>query len=196
MSEQRNDNNHEEQAIKRIEALLFAAPGLTSVDQLAQATKMKKREVEAALVALRTHYSELHGIRLQEVNGQYQLVTAPEYATDIEAFLGLEITSRLTQAALEALAIVAYKQPTTRPEIDSIRGVNSDGVVRSLLSKGLIEELGRSEAPGRPILYGITPEFLQHFGLEGLDQLPEIDFEALFSSPQEAEADERRLLKD
>lgn len=196
MSEQRNGNNHEEQAVKRIEALLFAAPGLTSVDQLAQATKMKKREVEAALVALRTHYSELHGIRLQEVNGQYQLVTAPEYATDIEAFLGLEVTSRLTQAALEALAIVAYKQPTTRPEIDSIRGVNSDGVVRSLLSKGLIEELGRSEAPGRPILYGITPEFLQHFGLEGLDQLPEIDFEALFSSPQEAEADERRLLKD
>jgi segregation and condensation protein B len=196
MSEQRNDNNYEEQAVKRIEALLFAAPGLTSVDQLAQATKMKKREVEAELVALRTHYSELHGIRLQEVNGQYQLVTAPEYATDIEAFLGLEITSRLTQAALEALAIVAYKQPTTRPEIDSIRGVNSDGVVRSLLSKGLIEELGRSEAPGRPILYGITPEFLQHFGLEGLDQLPEIDFEALFSSPQEAEADERRLLKD
>lgn len=196
MSEQRNDNNNEEQAVKRIEALLFAAPGLTSVDQLTQATKMKKREVEAALVALRTHYSELHGIRLQEVNGQYQLVTAPEYATDIEAFLGLEVTSRLTQAALEALAIVAYKQPTTRPEIDSIRGVNSDGVVRSLLSKGLIEELGRSEAPGRPILYGITPEFLQHFGLEGLDQLPEIDFEALFSSPQEAEADERRLLKD
>lgn len=196
MSEQRNDNNNEEQAVKRIEALLFAAPGLTSVEQLTQATKMKKREVEAALVALRTHYSELHGIRLQEVKGQYQLVTAPEYATDIEAFLGLEITSRLTQAALEALAIVAYKQPTTRPEIDSIRGVNSDGVVRSLLSKGLIEELGRSEAAGRPILYGITPEFLQHFGLEGLDQLPEIDFEALFSSPQEAEADERRLLKD
>ena len=196
MSEQRNDNNHEEQAVKRIEALLFAAPGLTSVDQLTQATKMKKTDVEAALNALRTHYSELHGICLQEVNGQFQLVTAPEFATDIEAFLGLEVTSRLTQAALEALAIVAYKQPTTRPEIDSIRGVNSDYVVRSLLSKGLIEELGRSEAPGRPILYGITPEFLQHFGLEELDQLPEIDFEALFSSPQEAEADERRLLKD
>jgi len=196
MSEQRNDNNYEEQAVKRIEALLFAAPGLTSVDQLTQATKMKKTDVEAALNALRTHYSELHGICLQEVNGQFQLVTAPEFATDIEAFLGLEVTSRLTQAALEALAIVAYKQPTTRPEIDSIRGVNSDYVVRSLLSKGLIEELGRSEAPGRPILYGITPEFLQHFGLEELDQLPEIDFEALFSSPQEAEADERRLLKD
>jgi len=91
---------------------------------------------------------------------------------------------------------VADKQPTTRPEIDSIRGVNSDGVLKSLLSKGLIEELGRSDAPGRPILYGVTPDFLQHFGLEGLDQLPDIDFEAMFSTPKEAGADERKLLKD
>ncbi len=196
MTELLNDTKNQQEVVKRIEALLFAAPGLTSVDQLAQATKLKKKEIETALVTLRTHYSNLHGIRLQEVNAQFQLVTAPEYATDIEAFLGLEVTSRLTQAALEALAIIAYKQPTTRPEIDSIRGVNSDGVVKSLLSKGLIEELGRSEAPGRPILYGVTPDFLQHFGLEGLDQLPDIDFEAMFSTPTEAEADERKLLKD
>jgi len=196
MSNLLNEADNQQEAVKRIEALLFAAPGLTSVDQLAQATKLKRKEVEAALLMLKAHYTDLHGIRLQEVKGQYQLITAPEYATDIEAFLGLEVTSRLTQAALEALAIVAYKQPTTRPEIDSIRGVNSDGVVKSLLSKGLIEELGRSEAPGRPILYGITPEFLQHFGLEGLDQLPQIDFETMFSTPAEVEADERRLLKD
>ena len=196
MTELLNDTKNQQEVVKRIEALLFAAPGLTSVDQLAQATKLKKKEIETALVTLRAHYSDLHGIRLQEVNAQFQLVTAPEYATDIEAFLGLEVTSRLTQAALEALAIIAYKQPTTRPEIDSIRGVTSDGVVKSLLSKGLIEELGRSEAPGRPILYGVTPDFLQHFGLEGLDQLPEIDFEAMFNTPADAEADERRLLKD
>jgi len=196
MSNLLNEADNQQEAVKRIEALLFAAPGLTSVDQLAQATKLKRIEVEAALLMLKAHYTDLHGIRLQEVKGQFQLITAPEYATDIEAFLGLEVTSRLTQAALEALAIVAYKQPTTRPEIDSIRGVNSDGVVKSLLSKGLIEELGRSEAPGRPILYGITPEFLQHFGLEGLDQLPQIDFETMFSTPAEVEADERRLLKD
>ena len=196
MSELLNETKNQQEAVKRIEALLFAAPGLTSVDQLAQATKMKRKDVEVAMVTLRTHYSELHGIRLQEVKGQFQLITAPEFAADIEAFLGLEVTARLTQAALEALAIIAYKQPTTRPEIDSIRGVNSDGVVKSLLSKGLIEELGRSEAPGRPIFYGVTPEFLQHFGLEGLDQLPEIDFEAMFNTPAEAEADERRLLKD
>lgn len=190
------DDHIKLEATRRIEALLFAAPGLTGVDELTQATGLKKKEVEAALSELRAHYSECHGIRLQEVKGQYQLVTAPEYALDIEAFLGLEVTSRLTQAALEALAIVAYKQPTTRPEIDSIRGVNSDGVLKSLLSKGLIEELGRSEAPGRPILYGVTPDFLQHFGLEGLNQLPEIDFEALFSSSTVAEAEERKLLKD
>lgn len=196
MSELGNGNISPDEIMKRIEALLFAAPGLTSVDQLAQATKLKKKDIENALDRLKAHYSEFHGIRLQEVKGQFQLVTAPEFATDIEAFLGLEVTSRLTQAALEALAIIAYKQPTTRPEIDSIRGVNSDGVVRSLLSKGLIEELGRSEAPGRPILYGVTPDFLQHFGLEGLDQLPEIDFEAMFSSPTEAEEAEGRLLKD
>lgn len=196
MSNLLNEADNQQEAVKRIEALLFAAPGLTGVDQLAQATKLKRKEVEAALLMLKAHYTDLHGIRLQEVKGQFQLITAPEYATDIEAFLGLEVTSRLTQAALEALAIVAYKQPTTRPEIDSIRGVNSDGVVKSLLSKGLIEELGRSEAPGRPILYGITPEFLQHFGLEGLDQLPQIDFETMFSTPAEVEADERRLLKD
>ena len=151
---------------------------------------------EQVLQDLKTHYSEMHGIRLQEVKGQFQLMTAPEFAVDIETFLGLEVTSRLTQAALEALAIVAYKQPVTRPEIDSIRGVNSDGVLKSLLSKGLIEELGRSDAPGRPILYGTTPDFMQHFGLESMDQLPEIDFESLFSTEADAEGEDRKLLKD
>lgn len=183
-------------ALMKIEALLFAAPGLTSVEQLMQATGMKRKEVETALVELKQHYTEMHGIRLQEINGQYQLMTAPEFANEIDVFLGLDVTSRLTQAALEALAIVAYKQPTTRPEIDSIRGVNSDGVVKSLLSKGLIEELGRSEAPGRPILYGVTPDFLQHFGLESLSALPEIDFEALLGPDKDQESEDGKLLKD
>jgi len=98
---------------------------------------------------------------------------------DLMAFLGLEATSTLSQAALETLAIIAYKQPVTRPEVDVIRGVNSDGVMRTLLSKGLIEELGRAETPGRPIYYGTSPEFMQYFGLESLDALPFIDFDAL-----------------
>lgn len=196
MSEYSNEKNNGREAAKRIEALLFAAPGLTSIDQLGQVTGLTKKEIENALAEIRSHYGEMHGIRLQEIKGQFQLVTAPEYASEIETFLGLEMTSRLTQAALEALAIIAYKQPTTRPEIDSIRGVNSDGVLKSLLSKGLIEELGRSEAPGRPILYGLSPDFYQHFGLESLDQLPEIDFESLFGGQSDAEAEDRKLLKD
>jgi segregation and condensation protein B len=93
--------------------------------------------------------------------------------------LELEVSSTLSQAALEALAIVAYKQPITRPEVDMIRGVNSDSVMRTLLSKGLIEELGRADTPGRPIYYGTSSEFLQYFGLETIDALPFIDFEVL-----------------
>ena len=80
--------------------------------------------------------------------------------------------SRLSRAALEALAIVAYQQPVTRPGVDAVRGVNSDGVIKSLLSKGLLQEAGRAEGPGRPILYGTTPQFLQHFGLNSLSELP------------------------
>jgi len=181
---------------KALEALLFAAPGLSSVEQLSQALNVSRSEVEQSLEALSAHLTLEHGLRLQKIKNQYQLITAPEHAEMIEKFLGLEVTSRLTQAALEVLAIVAYKQPTTRPEIDSIRGVNSDGVVKSLLAKGLIEELGRSEAIGRPILYGVTNEFFQHFGLESLDQLPAVDLEGLFAAKPSAETEETRLLKD
>ena len=179
-----------------LEALLFAAPGLSSIEQLSQALNVSKSEVEKSLEALSSHLTSEHGLRLQKIKNQYQLITAPEHAEMIEKYLGLEVTSRLTQAALEVLAIVAYKQPATRPEIDSIRGVNSDGVVKSLLSKGLIEELGRSEAIGRPILYGVTNEFFQHFGLESLDQLPAVDLEGLFTPKPSQETEETRLLKD
>ena len=190
------DTNLLNPTTQALEALLFAAPGLSSVDQLSQALNVSKVEVEKSLEALSNHLSSFHGLRLQKIKNQCQLISAPEHAEKIEKFLGLEITSRLTQASLEVLAIVAYKQPTTRPEIDSIRGVNSDGVVKSLLSKGLIEELGRSEAIGRPILYGVTNEFFQHFGLESLDQLPAVDLEGLFATKPSAETEETRLLKD
>ena len=104
-----------------------------------------------------------------------QLTTAPETSEAIERFLGLEATTRLSRAALEALSIIAYQQPVTRPQVDSVRGVNSDGVMRSLLSKGLIQEGGRADGPGRPILYSTTPEFLQHFGLNSLNELPPLE---------------------
>ncbi len=189
-------NTFMNETTQALEALLFAAPGLSSIEQLSQALSVSKTEVEKSLESLSAHLSMEHGLRLQKIKNQYQLITAPEHGEMIEKFLGLEITSRLTQAALEVLAIVAYKQPATRPEIDSIRGVNSDGVVKSLLSKGLIEELGRSEAIGRPILYGVTNEFFQHFGLESLDQLPVVDLEGLLTPKPSQETEEMRLLKD
>ena len=175
--------------LKRLEALLFAAPALSSVDQLAQGLNLAKAEVVSLLDILSTNYEMNSGLRLQKVKNQYQMVSAPEYGRDIENFLGLEFTSRLTQAALEALAIIAYKQPATRPEIDAIRGVNSDTVIKSLLTKGLIEELGRSEAAGRQILYGVTEDFLHHFGLESIDKLPTVDLEGILHPADIAAAD-------
>ena len=123
------------------------------------------------------------------------MTSAPEAAEAIETFLGLEATSRLSSAALEALAIIAYQQPVTRPQVDSIRGVNSDGVMKNLLHKGLIQEVGRAEGPGRPILYSTTPEFLGHFGLTSLEKLPPLNLDELTIHNENGE-ESNHLLKD
>ncbi len=175
-----DDQNQISTNIAKIEALLFVSSGLVSVNQLAKALELSETDVEHLLADLESHYKEYgHGLRLMRVKSRVQLTTAPDLSETLETFLGLETTSTLSQAALETLAIIAYKQPVTRPEVDVIRGVNSDAVMRTLLSKGLIEELGRAETAGRPIYYGTSAEFLQYFGLESLDTLPFIDFEAL-----------------
>ncbi len=164
--------------IAKLEALLFVAPGSVTSHQLAQALDLPVVEIEKGLQELENRYSlnkELYGLRLQIHKDRYQLTSAPEAAIFIEKFLGLETSSHLSRAALEALAIIAYKQPVTRPQIDSIRGVNSDGVLKNLLNKGLIQEIGRAEAPGRPILYSSTSEFLQYFGLNSIDELPPLE---------------------
>lgn len=161
-----------------LEALLFVAPGTVTSSQLAEALQRKPEEIDAALQCLAKTYDAGRGIRLQSFGGRHQLTTAPELAPLIEKFLGLEATARLSRAALEALAIIAYRQPITRPGIDAIRGVNSDGVLKNLLIKGLVQEVGRAEGPGRPILYGVTSEFLQHFGLSSLKELPVFDEDA------------------
>ena len=164
----------------RLEALLFVAPGPVTPSQLAAALEITVEEIERGLVYLEAMYENYRlerGLRLQHHKDRYQLTSAPEAAISIERFLGLEESSRLSRAALETLAIVAFQQPVTRPQIDAIRGVNSDGVIKTLLSRGLIGELGRSEAVGRPILYGTTPEFLQYFGLNSIDSLPAIKLE-------------------
>jgi segregation and condensation protein B len=164
----------------KIEALLFVSSGLISIYQLSKALEITESEVEAHLAELDAHYKkDGHGLRLMRVKSRVQITTAPNLSKTIETFLGLEVSSTLSQAALEVLAIVAYKQPITRPEVDVVRGVNSDSVMRTLLSKGLIEELGRADTPGRPIYYGTSPEFLQYFGLETLDALPFIDFDEM-----------------
>lgn len=161
----------------RIEALLFVASTAVSPNQLAAVLDETPHQIEKALERLATSQGS-RGIRLQRTAQGVQLTTAPETAKEVGKFLQLEETSRLTRASLEALAIIAYEQPVTRPQIDSIRGVNSDSVLRTLLRHGLVEEVGRTEGPGRPILYATTPDFLSHFGLASLNDLPTLDIEA------------------
>ena len=157
-----------------IEALLFVADEPTSVERLAQVLMTDEATVEGALALLQEQTAS-RGLRLQRKGQRVQWVTAPEAAGVIERFLGLDLSSRLSPAALETLAIVAYRQPATRADVDAVRGVNSDSVLRSLVTKGLIEEVGRLEQAGRPILYGVTFEFLQHFGLTALTDLPPLE---------------------
>ncbi len=160
-----------------LEAVLFVASGPVSLDRLAKTLEVPITAVSTLLRSLENDYHP-RGLRLQWSGNDVQLTTAPTTSVVVERFLGLEVTSRLSQAALETVAIVAYMQPMTRPQVDQIRGVNSDGALRTLLSKGLIEEVGRSEGPGRPILYGTTPLFLQHFGLTAVTELPPLPTKA------------------
>jgi len=176
----------------QIEALLFVAPGAVTISQLSTALGEDNRTIENELEVLENQYIN-RGIRLQRHRGRIQLVTAPEIAQIIELFLGLEATTTLSQAALEALSIIAYQQQITRPQVDSIRGVNSDGVMKTLLSKGLIQEVGRAEGPGRPFLYSTTPEFLGYFGLTSLDELPPL---ALDTHNSQNNSEKNGVLKD
>jgi len=161
-----------------LEALLFVSAEPAAPSQLAAALEVSVTDVETGLDELAAAF-RTRGLRLQRHAGRVQLTTAPEAAELVERFLGLETTSHLSRAALETLAIIAYQQPVTRPQVDAVRGVNSDGVMKSLLGKGLIQEFGRTEGPGRPILYGTTPDFLQHFGLSSLNELPPLNLSIL-----------------
>lgn len=168
-----------------LEALLFIAPVPVTPGQMATVLGVSTHQIEIAiseLDALYTESGDKRGLRIRLHRGRIQLTTAPQASATIEKFLGLDSTTRLSHAALEALAIIAYQEPVTRPQIDAIRGVNSDGVLKNLLSKGLIQEVGRADAPGRPFLYSITTDFLGHFGLSSLDELPPLE-----KSPEEIE---------
>jgi segregation and condensation protein B len=171
MSDLQSNSTHETSLAAKIEAMLFVSAEPVPVAQLAAALDVTASVVERGLKELDDSLVT-RGLLLQRNAGRVQLTTAPELAPLIELFLGLEATTHLSRAALETLAIIAYQQPCTRPQIDSIRGVNSDGMLKSLLSKGLVQESGRTDGPGRPILYSTSPEFLQHFGLSSIIELP------------------------
>jgi len=157
-----------------VESLLFVAEGPVPIASLARALEVDVQQIEAALDELKQEYST-RGFRLQRFRDKVQLVTAPESAPAIEKFLGVDGSGHLSAAALETLAIIAYRQPITRPAIEAVRGVNCDGVIQTLVSRGLIQEVGRQETAGRPILYATTFEFLQHFGLRGVEDLPPLE---------------------
>ena len=162
--------------IAALESLLFVSDEAVEPAQLARALGLAPGEVEEGLQALDAAYrAGNRGLRLQTRNGRYQLVTAPEAANLIETFLNLDATSKLSAPALETLAVVAYRQPVTRAQIEAVRGVDCSGVLRSLLQRGLLEEVGRLDAPGRPVLYGVTDLFMHHFGLTALHELPPLE---------------------
>jgi segregation and condensation protein B len=159
-----------------LESLLFVAGEPAPVERLAEALEQPVDVVERALAMLAESLQH-RGIRLQRHHDRVQLVTMPEAADVIEVYLGLDLTTKLSRAALETLAIIAYRQPITRPQIEAIRGVSSDGVIRTLLHRGLIQELGRLDTAGRPVLFGTTPDFLNYFGISSLDELPPLEDE-------------------
>ncbi len=175
------DKKHKLGLSALVEAILFVSPEPITSAQIATLLDVTPRVVNNALEELDALYQG-RGIRLQNHKNKIQITSAPEAAPVLEKMLELETTSTLSQAALEALSIIAYQQPITRPQIDSIRGVNSDGVLRTLLNKGLIDDVGRAEGPGRPILYSTTSEFLKHFGLSSYEELPPLNFEEIEES--------------
>lgn len=161
-----------------VEAFILVSDGPVAVETLARALERDQPEVEAALQQLERDYAA-RGIRVQRMRDRVQFVSAPEVAEQVQKFLGLDTSPRLSPASLETLAIIAYRQPITRPQIESIRGVNCDGVVHTLLARSLIEPVGQLETVGHPTLYATTFEFLQYFGLTALDQLPPLPAEMM-----------------
>jgi len=165
----------EDQELKSaIEAILFIAGTPLSLDRFKNLFEDATQEqIEAQLAALRHDYDgRSAGIMLAEIAGGYQLATRPELAAWLRKFRSVKVSTRLSKPALETLAIVAYKQPITRTEAEAIRGVNIGGIMRNLIERRLVKIVGKKDVPGKPMLYGTTPEFLQYFGLKDLSALP------------------------
>ncbi len=157
-----------------VEAVLFASDAPLTADEIARADEtLDEDKVEEALQALRAEYDDAHrAFEVVEVAEGYQILTRPEFATYLERFDNVPRPSRLSGPALETLAIIAYRQPLGRLEVEYIRGVGASGVIRTLQERGLIDVVGRGEGLGRPLLYGTTQQFLEHFGFRSLEDLP------------------------
>ncbi|OGW22339.1 MAG: SMC-Scp complex subunit ScpB [Nitrospirae bacterium GWC2_46_6] len=159
-----------------VEALLFAAGEPVALSALVKTTEINEADIKRLMAGLISEYKERNsGIIIAEIADGYQMVTNPDFSLFVKKFKNINQTNKLSSPALETLAITAYKQPITKLEIDQLRGVNSDGAVKSLLDKRLIKIVGKKETPGRPFLYGTTKEFLQYFGLKNLSDLPPIN---------------------
>lgn len=162
-----------EQVRAAVESLLFVAGRPLDAGELRRLLAVDERTIRTAVEALADECERgARGIRVQQIGESVQFVSAPENARFVAALLGLPAQVKLTTAALETLAVVAYRQPITRSQIEFIRGVNSDRALASLIQHGLVSEMGRAATIGRPVLFGTTPEFLQQFGLTSLDKLP------------------------
>lgn len=159
-----------------IEALLFVSGEPLTIKDLSNSIEVSPKTIANILNEMILDYEEeKRGIKLISINGEYQLVTKAENSDYIQKLLKKNKRQSLSQASLESLAIIAYKQPITRVDIDEIRGVKSESAIHKLLEKDLIKEVGRLEVPGRPILFGTTEEFLRQFGLKELNELPSLD---------------------
>lgn len=163
-----------------IESILLVAEKPVSVKELSSCCGAMVSDVQKALAELMKEY-ESRGIKIIKKGNYYSLVTDPDNTTAVAKFLNEELRHDLSEAAIETLSIITYKQPVTRMDIEEVRGVSADHLIRNLMIRGLIQEVGRKEAPGRPILYGTTMEFLQYFGLSSEDEIPE------FQVPENAE---------
>jgi len=159
--------------LQALESVLFVSDEPVASVVLAQALGVERRQADELCAALANDYEERgSGITLRNVAGGWRLTTHPDAAPVVERYVLASRHTRLTKAALETLAIVAYKQPVTRHQISGIRGVSSEGVLRALVDRGLVAEVGREETPGRPALFGTTPDFLERLGLPSLSALP------------------------
>ena len=177
-------NTTDKQLAAAIESLLFVSGRPLERAELRKLLDVDETRLQGALQVLEHELvSQERGIRLQLLGEQVQLVTAPENARYVAALLGLPMTAKLTSAALETLAVIAYRQPITRGQIESVRGVNSDRALASLLQHGLVAEVGRAQTVGRPALFATTSEFLQLFGLTKLEELPHISQGEHYSLP-------------